>query len=53
MAAMDIQHIDAMIASKQIAPEVCMANLVYFVDEGKLTAYDLSQVRQIMCKNTN
>ena len=33
MAAMNVKHIEAMITSMKIAPEVCMANLTFFLKE--------------------
>ena len=44
MAAMNVKHIEAMITSKKIAPEVCLANLTYFLKRNAIPEYELIQV---------
>jgi len=44
LAAMDVRHIDAMIASKELAPDVCMANLIHFLEVNELSSRALKKV---------
>ena len=44
MAAMSTRNIEAMIASQKIAPEVCMANLTFFLKGKEISEITLKQV---------
>ncbi|KAI0224561.1 hypothetical protein LSAT2_024436 [Lamellibrachia satsuma] len=43
MAAMNVKHIEEMITSMKIAPEVCMANLTFFLKKNEISEQDLKQ----------
>ena len=44
MAAMSARNIEAMIASQKIAPEVCMANLIFFLKWKEISEITLKEV---------
>ena len=48
MAAMTVNQIEAMITSKKIAPEVCMANITFFLNNNEIPDYQLKQVQSIL-----
>lgn len=48
MAAMNVKHIEEMITSMKIAPEVCMANLTFFLKKNEISEQDLKQVRLVL-----
>ena len=43
MAAMNVKHIEAMITSMKIAPEVCLANLTFFLKENAIPEIELEK----------
>ena len=45
MAAMNVKHIEEMITSMKIAPEVCLANLTYFLKRNEIQEHELKQVQ--------
>ncbi|KAK2179294.1 hypothetical protein NP493_497g00024 [Ridgeia piscesae] len=51
MAAMSVKNIEAMITSQKIAPEVCMANLTYFLKRNLNQNFDFGKVELIIYPN--